>query len=769
VCSSDLKLSGPLSPRSLGEEGGDPALAGEPGEGVSREETPTASIDRDALTSPGVALGTVAYMSPEQARGEKVDSRTDLFSFGAVLYEMATGQRAFPGNTTALIFHAILAGVPAPPLEVNPGLPTELERIINRLLEKDRDLRYQSAADLRSELKRLRRNTDSGRSPVGAGLVPALTPTDAVPTPAGHPQGVPLRRWPFAVGGAVLVVLGVLAFLFRPALPPPRITGSTQVTNDGQDKYRMVTDGSRIYFSSLSGLSSSLYQVSTAGGDTVALQTSISSPDVLDISPDRSELLVASCIGEHGEQPSCPLWLLPVLGRSPRRVGNILTDNAGGASLSPDGKEVAYLQENSLYRAKIDGTESRRIVTMKTGAIPYWPGWSPDGSRLRFTLSAQDNSTSLWEVSADGSNLHPLLSGWNNPPAECCGSWTPDGKYFVFNSKRGGVWNIWALREQGGFFRKVSHEPVQLTTGPASTRYPLPSVDGKRLFAVSARIRGELVRYDSASHQFTPYLSGISAMEVNFSRDGRWAAYVAYPEGTLWRSRVDGSERVQLTFQPLFAGQPRWSPDGTRIAFMGQEPGKPWSVYLIPVAGGGLEQPAPGDHRGAHPNWSPDGNSLLFGHYPLDDPPGSGKLALEILDLRTHSVSKVPSSEELWAPRWSPDGRHILARPVAGNRLMLFDVTTQNWTELASIGVIWPEWSRAGDYIYFLGFPTGGQPSGVYRVRISDHKLEQVVSLKDFHQARDLGSWTGLAPDDSPLLVRDSGTQDIYALDWEAP
>jgi Tol biopolymer transport system component len=232
---------------------------------------------------------------------------------------------------------------------------------------------------------------------------------------------------------------------------------------------------------------------------------------------------------------------------------------------------------------------------------------------------------------------------------------------------------------------------------------------------------------------------------------------------------VDGSERLQLTVQPLFAGQPRWSPDGTRIAFMGQEPGKPWSVYVIPVAGGGLERPAPGDHRGAHPNWSPDGNSLLFGHYPWDDPPGSGKLALEILDLRTHTVSKVPSSEELWAPRWSPDGRHILARPVAGNRLMLFDVTTQNWTELASIGVIWPEWSRAGDYIYFLGFPTGGQPSGVYRVRIGDHKLEQVVSLKDFRQARDLGRWTGLAPDDSPLLVRDSGTQDIYALDWEAP
>ena len=729
------------------------------------QDAPTATIDAEHLTSPGTAVGTVAYMSPEQARGENVDSRTDLFSFGAVFYEMATGQRAFSGNTTAVIFHAILAEAPTSPLQLNPELPPELERIVNRLLEKDRDLRYQSAADLRSELKRLKRDTGFRPFARRAGLVPA---------PAGHPQGVPLRDatgaalaplqrrgWRFALGGAALIVAAVLAFLFRPALPPPRITGSTQVTNDGHDKYRMVTDGSRIYFSSLSGLNSSLYQVSTAGGDTVAVQTSISNPNVLDISPDRSELLVASCVGELED---CPLWILPVLGRSPRRLGNVVA-SWGAAAWSPDGREVVYAQANSLYRAKIDGTEWRKIVSVATGGTPYWPRWSPDGSRLRFSVQTQTSGTSLWEVAADGNNLHPLLSGWNNPPSECCGSWTPDGRYFLFQAQRGGTTNIWAIREESGFLQKASHEPVQLTTGPASTYYPIPSIDGKKLFGVSVRVRGELVRYDSASHQFTPYLSGISAMEVNFSRDGEWVAYVAYPEGTLWRSKVDGSERLQLTFSPLSVGQPRWSPDGTRIAFMAVEPGKPWSVYIISAEGGSPEQPVPGDHRGAHPNWSPDGKSLLFGHYP----PGSGKLDLEILDLWTHTVSKVPGSEELWAPRWSRDGRHILARPPAGNRLMLFDVTTQNWTELASIGVIWPEWSREGDYIYFLGFPIGGQPSGVFRIRIGDRRLEQVVSLKDFRQARDLGSWAGLAPDDSPLLVRDAGTHDIYALDWEAP
>ena len=277
------------------------------------------------------------------------------------------------------------------------------------------------------------------------------------------------------------------------------------------------------------------------------------------------------------------------------------------------------------------------------------------------------------------------------------------------------------------------------------------------------------MRYDSASHEFAPYLSGISAMAVNFSRDGKWVTYVAYPEGTLWRSNVDGSERVQLTFPPLFAYLPRWSPDGTRIAFAGRQPGKVWSVYVIPADGGSPERPVPGDRDTNDPTWSPDGNSLVFGRFPSDEPSGVGPMDLEIVDLRTDAISKVPGSEELWAPRWSPDGGHILAFSRTGDRLMLFDVKRQNWTELAKIGVGYPEWSREGDYIYFTGVPTGGQPARVFRVRISDHKLEQVVSLKDFRQAPGWGGWTGLAPDDSPLLVRDAGTQDIYALDWEAP
>jgi Tol biopolymer transport system component len=185
----------------------------------------------------------------------------------------------------------------------------------------------------------------------------------------------------------------------------------------------------------------------------------------------------------------------------------------------------------------------------------------------------------------------------------------------------------------------------------------------------------------------------------------------------------------------------------------------------------------PEGHRSADPSWYPDGSSLLFCSQPYGEGPVSGTLDLETVDLRTQAVSKVSGSEELWSPRWSRDGRYILALSRAIDRIMLFDVNTQKWTELAKLGVGYPialvgapgpEWSRHGDYVYFYGAPSAaGQAGGIFRLRIRDRKLEQLGSLKDFRQAG--AAWMGLAPDDSPLLVRDAGSQDIYALDWDAP
>jgi Tol biopolymer transport system component/tRNA A-37 threonylcarbamoyl transferase component Bud32 len=730
-------------------------------EAVWASSLPTA-LSEEHLTSPGVALGTVAYMSPEQARGETLDARTDLFSFGVVLYEMATGTLAFKGDTSALLFDAILNREPASPLRLNPELPAELERIISKTLEKDREVRYQSAKELLVDLKRLKRDLDSGRATVQSGAATAMG------------QGQRLgRRVVALVGAAALLLACTLAFWLRPPLAPPKILGSLQLTSDRMRKgdffwsKSLATDGSRIYFSQVMGDQVLLAQVSTAGGESVPIPVPFPSPEVVDISPMRSELLV----GSVGLGTEWPFWILPVPGGSPRRLGDML---AHDVAWSPDGQQIVYAHGSDLYLAKWDGGDPRKLVSVD--GTPFYARWSPDGRRLRFSVEQpKTSSSSLWEVAADGTDLHPVLPGWKNPPRECCGNWTPDGKYFVFLSNRFARGNLWALREKAGLFRKANHEPVQLTFGPLNFLEATPSRDGKRLFVLAEQQRSELVRYDAQSQQLVPYLAGVSAQWPDFSRDGEWVTYVAYPEMTLWRSKVDGSQRLQLSFPPMSAVSPRWSPDGKRIAFMANVPGQPYQIYVVSAEGGSPQQLLREERNQDSPSWSPDGNSLVFGrltpYYA-----GTGPVQIQFLDLKTHQVSALPGSEWLAGPIWSPDGRFIAAQrveasslTVEGAKLMLFDVMRRTWEDLAVFTYSNPSWSRDGKYLYF---ERHGNDPALVRMRVGNRQLERVLNLrelKEFRRAEGWGSWFRLAPDNSLLLLRDAGIQEIYALDWEAP
>jgi serine/threonine protein kinase/Tfp pilus assembly protein PilF len=212
----DFGLAKLTAHRSTGTS---PARVGEGGtdahgpDALAAENATTASPNPEVLTTPGAALGTVAYMSPEQARGEQLDARTDLFSFGAVLYEMATGKLPFPGNTWAMIVHSLLGDVPVPVQNLNPSIPLELARIVGKALEKDRAVRYQSAAEMLADLQRLKREIDSGRASVREGVAPALSPTDAVLAPRGHAQRAPLRRW-LVASAAALVVIAAAAGIY---------------------------------------------------------------------------------------------------------------------------------------------------------------------------------------------------------------------------------------------------------------------------------------------------------------------------------------------------------------------------------------------------------------------------------------------------------------------------------------------------------------------------------------------------------------------------
>jgi Tol biopolymer transport system component len=537
---------------------------------------------------------------------------------------------------------------------------------------------------------------------------------------------------------------------------------SVQITNDGRRKGgALVTDGSRVYFIEHLGGPWGIAQVSAAGGETVPVAAIEPENELLDISPNRAELLA----GLGG--PEAPFWLVPTLGGSPRRLGDLVGLDA---TFSPDGLKILYAKSGGLFLARSDGTESRKLVSV--AGMPNWPRWSPDGTLLRFHLfDPRTGSASLWEVSADGANLHPLLPGWSNPPSECCGNWTPDGKYFVFQSRRTGLSTIWAIREKAGLLRKPSREPIQLTAGPISMVSPLPAMDGKKLFVLGAQLRGQLLRYDAKSRNFAPYLGGISATEVDFSRDGQWVAYLAYPEGSLWRSKADGNQRVQLTSPPMRPSLPRWSPDGKRIVFYARRPGGPVKIYTVSAEGGTPQQLMPGERNEHDPGWSPDGNSLVFGRLPSIEDATSGPVAIHLFDLRTHQISALPGSEGYWSARWSPDGRYITAvegYPPTG--LVLFDFTRNEWVELLKAVVGYPNWSRDGKWIY--SNLISESPGAVIRVRISDRKVERVASMKDL-QGSPTGFWntwwSGLAPDDSPLVLRDTSVQEIYALDWEAP
>jgi Tol biopolymer transport system component len=410
--------------------------------------------------------------------------------------------------------------------------------------------------------------------------------------------------------------------------------------------------------------------------------------------------------------------------------------------------------------ARADGTESRRLLSV-TGDIVNLT-WSPGGSHLRFDSSQTAGTVGqqlAWEVSATGTDLHRVLAGWHNPPDECCGKWTADGKYFVLQSNR----QIWALPKTGGLFRS-DPKPVQLTFSPLSLSSPLPSKDGKKLFMIGQAYRGELMRYDAKSSQFSPFLGGISAEYVAVSKDGQWVAYVSYRDGTLWRSKLDGSDRLQLTYSPIYPVLPRWSPDGKKIIFFEFALGadKPARIYEVSSGGGSPRQLLPDDRQQQlDPNWSPDGSKIVFAGESND--PAS---AIRILDLANRQVSSVPDSQGFYSPRWSPDGRYISAFSADSRTLLLFDFQTQKWAELANGSLSWLNWSHDGQYVYVLDFRG---KDAVVRIRITDHKAEQVADLKNFVAAGRYGGALALTPDDSPILLRDAGSQDVYSVDWQEP
>jgi Tol biopolymer transport system component/DNA-binding winged helix-turn-helix (wHTH) protein len=588
---------------------------------------------------------------------------------------------------------------------------------------------------------------------------------EAVAVPLNSPAGEikqlvsrwQLRRRLVWVAAAVAVVLmsGLTYLNWQSSSSLPQIVRSVQITNDGFGKSpELATDGPRIYFSAWKGGRGVLAQVAAVGGDTERMPAPVfgdTNACLRGISPDGQQILVATG-RQFTRLEGFPLWTFRPSGLAGRRLGELVGNDA---DWSPDGRRIAYATYNQVWTADASGMRKRKVAE-KEGLASY-PRWSPDGQRIRFTsLAWETYQNKIWEVSAEGGAVRPLLPDWSAP--QWGGRWTPDGNYYVFNSES----NIWAVSEKRPWFRKKGLKPIQLTAGPLHYYAPLPAADGRGIFAVGEMRRGEVLRYDAKQSEFLPTFPGLSADGIDYSRDGEWIVYVTYPQGDLWRSRLDGSQRLQLTSAPMKAFLPHWSPDGRQIVFSARKPGEVWNAYLIGAEGGTPEVVAPSttpqDTRSA--SWSPDGTRLV-----LTSP--TAPLSLIFWDVQTHRSSPVPMSDGLGEPIWSPDGRYICAIRKVDSARMLFDVGKQTWSENITPRECWfPSWTPDSKSFYCIE----GKGDAIHRFDVATRRTQKVTSLADYRvAANSLSIWLSVSPDGSPLILNDVGTQEIYALEWRLP
>jgi Tol biopolymer transport system component len=548
----------------------------------------------------------------------------------------------------------------------------------------------------------------------------------------------------------------------------------TQVTHDGFGKTDLVAGDSQVYVSEMDAANRVIARVDFRGsnpqGSSRALlpeysvpksseeQGSLTNLRALGLSADHTKLLVSSrqASGENA------FWSVPIAGGTPERIGDLAGRDA---SWSADGGQLVFGKGPVLYLANAAGLKVHELYRA-SGSV-FAPRFSPDGRAIRFTVrDAEQNTTALWEVSRDGSNAHALLGNWPSKSTACCGSWTADGRYYIFQASQSVpntttvVTKLWAISNAN------DSEPVELTSGPMSFGNVSAGRDSKNLWAIGVQPWAEVVKYDQARNEFVPVVPGLSASDLEFSADGKWIAYISIPGGKLFRARADGSEKLQLTSGSGLAALPRWSPDGKTIAYVSMKPGESWKLFLIPAKGGTPQAVSAEGGSQIDANWSADGKRLIFGDYNHD---ASG-LSIRILDFKTHQTTTVPGSEGLFSPRWSPNGRYLAALAPDNTTLMLYDFKEQKWSKWAtSAGAVnYPLWAKDSESLYFDDLVDGAETIRQVKVgRMEAEKVMEVGSLDRYMGA--LGLWSGRAADGSWMFVRDKSTQEVYQLSLELP
>jgi len=548
---------------------------------TSAAELTQSTALEEHLTSPGTALGTVAYMSPEQARGKELDARTDLFSFGAVLYEMSSGALPFRGDTSALIFQAILDRIPTPPTRLNPDVPPELERIINKALEKDRDLRYQVAAEMRADLQRLKRDTDSSRHvPLASGETPATSAigihlprhTSSAAVEAAKQPGSAIGKISIATF-LVLAVAGIAlySFLHRSATIPFQNFSITQVTNSAKSVATAISPDGKYVLTVMSngGLNSLWLRNIATGSDTQVVPPSAPIPNVA-FSPDGNYIYFRKA--ENAIASDFSIYRAPVLGGTPKLI---IHDVDSAITFSPDGSRMAYLRANDpdpgkyrLLSANVDGSDEKILHIAPLTSLARWTTWSPDGKTIAYPETQPGGALGGINLFDVGTGKVQTLLFADQVIWEVAWSPREDGLFVIYQQKGPSF-----IRHQIGYVSTVDGQlrPVSRDTNSYTTLSL--SSDGKTLATVQQKVESNfyiLPGEGSTSADVSPLVS--SGGNINFFNWAADGSLLTSDLSQLVRLDANGQNPAQLTSDPNAAILSLWPCGSEYIVF-------PWAFH----------------------------------------------------------------------------------------------------------------------------------------------------------------------------------------------
>lgn len=620
----------------------------------------------ESLTSPGMTIGTIAYMSPEQARAKELDARTDLFSFGIVLYEMATAKQAFTGSSNAVIFDAILNKMPIAPSRVNPEISAELERIINKSLEKDRDLRYQTAAEMRADLKRLKRDTDSGKSAVHSAQTPAALSTEIHPAVSSRvavkTASAKNTKLGLIVAAVLLLLIAGFAF-YRLSGPKPAKQQTTKISRISQWNKEIATsalspDGHTIAFSSTIGGVQQIFVMLTSGGEPLQLTNDEAAKQVQTFAPDGHEIYYRRISGRDES------WAVPTLGGTPRRV-------AYGINLQPskDGESFYYLRSDSrsIFRSNKSGLNEETVYTFGNDFFPVGIAAVTDDNSL-YIVSVKEqvtNTSYTGRLSLKDKKFEELFSmdGINS------GDWMELGKSFVFSRSVNGLINLYK-------YEIATKSLTPLTTGPGPDYAPMYDPSNKSIYYANGKQIGSLVAYNIKTGASTEIFSELSTQPI-ISPDGKKVLFLRVIEPfravELWVSDLDGKNQVKLT-SAVSLGTGMWSPDSSHVSyFTFENVNEPNKGFVSTIDGRTITEIKGIEGNIQNISWSNDAKTLYVS--------ASAGPQTRTWKVNGDGTGAEKFVENFYAMEPTPDGKYLLGVILSGKDVGIYEVSLSDRTK----------------------------------------------------------------------------------------